>query len=1232
MTGAGDWILHKQGSVHAQITTSSRRRWLASFGFFVLALTAGSRAQLPAVPSLLGVASAGARVPLQVTQRLDTLQARPVSVNTAALAASTLDIELTSGRIVRAELDRRERHRMGAETWSGHVPGEPLSSVTLVLNGGVLQGTVRLLDGAYSIEPAAGGPGHLVRLVDTAATGGEIDPLLPPPDPAAPAAADVPPMAGDDGSTIDVAVFYTANARSAAGSDMAVQTRIALGISETNTAYANSGIAPRLRLVGAESTTYTESGDLGTDLNAFRVQGDGLMDEVHTRRNALGADMMVLIVGDAAGGACGVAYVMTSLSAGFASSAFSVTAYPCISPNYTFAHELGHNMGSAHAPEDGAGQASLYSYSFGYKNPSNLFRTVMAYNCPSSCPRVLHFSNPSVNYSGAPTGVTDQHDNERSINNAALTIANWRQAVGSAAAPTMAALSNVTINEDAVTPSIAVTVDDTDSDVNALVVTATSSNTTLVPNTGSALNIGGSGANRTLVVTPAANRSGTSTIAVTVSDGGQTATRSFTLTVNAVNDAPTVTRSPASGTIANGLTAHTTVTITDIDTAGSTLVLSTSSSNTAVLPNANVAVAISNTTSTSRTFDVAMTPAAGQAGSSVVTLTASDGVATAVTTFALTVTIPQPPSVASIGAQSTPEDTARDITFTVSDGDTPLDMLAITATSSNTTLVANANLTLSGSGSNRTLTATPSENQSGTTTITVAVNDGLTVAQTSFVLTVTAVDDPPTFAAGVPSAISTLTDTATTFQVTVNDPDTAGSTLTLTATTTATALIANTGLTVTPIGSTASSRTFSVTVLPKPGVTGVGGIALLGQDQTSGVGRPVQVSVTASPAAPDPPTSLSVSVTGSTITLTWTPATTGSVPTSFTVHIGNAPGATTLPVQTTTGTSLSVPITVGGAYFARVKAVNTYGTSVSSPEVSVSVTPPSPMPGAPTGLTASFVGRTISISWTAPATGDPVTSYVLEAGSAPGLANLVVVPVGAGLSFVAPGVPDGTYWLRVRGSNAAGVGVPSQDLGVTMGVAGGCVGLPYAPGLQAPAISGSLLSLAWDAPAGTVAPTSYVLFAGSAPGRSDLAVLNLGGAGTTFAANAPAGTYFLRVAGRSACGVGAVSADVVAAVVPGGGGGGGGVVPVPPSGLNASVAGRVISLSWTPPSTGATPTSYVVDVGTISGSSNLGSFNTGSTVTSVSGTVPPGRYFIRLRTRANTNLSAPSSEVVVVVP
>ena len=63
----------------------------------------------------------------------------------------------------------------------------------------------------------------------------------------------------------------------------------------------------------------------------------------------------------------------------------------------------------------------------------------------------------------------------------------------------------------------------------ALSVTKASSNNTLVP----AANIvlGGSGANRTVTVTPAANQSGTATITLTVSDGVLTTNDTFLLTV-----------------------------------------------------------------------------------------------------------------------------------------------------------------------------------------------------------------------------------------------------------------------------------------------------------------------------------------------------------------------------------------------------------------------------------------------------------------------------------------------------------------------------------------------------------------------------------------------------------------------------------------------------------------------------------------------------------------------------
>src|SRR6266545_2332385 len=76
-------------------------------------------------------------------------------------------------------------------------------------------------------------------------------------------------------------------------------------------------------------------------------------------------------------------------------------------------------------------------------------------------------------------------------------------------------------------------------------VTATSSNTTLVPNNPANISVSGSGSSRTLQINPLANVFGTSTITVTVNGtNSQTMTDTFVLTVNAVNDAPSFTKGP----------------------------------------------------------------------------------------------------------------------------------------------------------------------------------------------------------------------------------------------------------------------------------------------------------------------------------------------------------------------------------------------------------------------------------------------------------------------------------------------------------------------------------------------------------------------------------------------------------------------------------------------------------------------------------------------------------------
>ena len=186
----------------------------------------------------------------------------------------------------------------------------------------------------------------------------------------------------------------------------------------------------QLNLVHAEEIAYDEFGTYGGHLNRLTDPADGVMDAVHTLRDQHGADMVALLVDD--GEFCGIAWLMQNLLPSFEQYAFSVTTWFCAAGNLTFPHELGHNMGCQH-DRDNAGSSPVFAYSYGYQDPDELFRTVMAYNCPGGCPRIQHLSNPGVLYLGQPTGIPtnepDSAHNALTINQTAFTVANFRCSV-----------------------------------------------------------------------------------------------------------------------------------------------------------------------------------------------------------------------------------------------------------------------------------------------------------------------------------------------------------------------------------------------------------------------------------------------------------------------------------------------------------------------------------------------------------------------------------------------------------------------------------------------------------------------------------------------------------------------------------------------------------------------------------------------------------------------------------
>jgi hypothetical protein len=196
-------------------------------------------------------------------------------------------------------------------------------------------------------------------------------------------------------------------------------------------------------------------------------------------------------------------------------------------------------------------------------------------------------------------------------------------------APTLTGIANSTTVEDTATPPIAFAVGDAETTAGSLTLSGTSSDQALVPNAN--IVFGGSGASRTVRVTPAANQFGTASINVSVSDGSLSASRTFQLTVTSSNDPPTMAALLPATVVPNTLTALQPVVIGDIDTASSSLVVTGTSSDTTVLPNANIFI---GTLGLTRTLSVRPVTT----GSATVTVRVSDGLAQSAQSFVLTST------------------------------------------------------------------------------------------------------------------------------------------------------------------------------------------------------------------------------------------------------------------------------------------------------------------------------------------------------------------------------------------------------------------------------------------------------------------------------------------------------------------------------------------------------------------------------------------------------------------
>ena len=272
-------------------------------------------------------------------------------------------------------------------------------------------------------------------------------------------------------SVIDVAVFYTPQAKDNQGGTDAIKTKIDEIVVATNLAYTNSDVNQAIKLVAVEevegyiqATATANRTGKNIDLDRLKEPSDGYMDDVHTVRDRVGADIVMLLRSE--GG--GQAFRMTVLSADSAVGAFGVSTVHA----GLFAHEMGHIMGLAHDryanckhdTDSPQCPTTVKPYAYGYVNQKMFdpegsttadpdapatarWRTVMAYynqcrdaNVPGNCqPALLRFSNPNQRYPDADgdpmgksgtqntTAVDGPADAARTLNETRTTVANFRQ-------------------------------------------------------------------------------------------------------------------------------------------------------------------------------------------------------------------------------------------------------------------------------------------------------------------------------------------------------------------------------------------------------------------------------------------------------------------------------------------------------------------------------------------------------------------------------------------------------------------------------------------------------------------------------------------------------------------------------------------------------------------------------------------------------------------------------------
>ena len=345
-----------------------------------------------------------------------------------------------------------------------------------------------------------------------------------------------------------------------------------------------------------------------------------------------------------------------------------------------------------------------------------------------------------------------------------------------------------------------------------------------------------------ILYTPNADTNGEDTFSYVVTDGSQTDTGSVTVTVNPINDPPTVAVALTDDSVDEDDTYNRNLAGTfadpDIATDGDSLALVASVQGTPTNSLTFTSVSIDTTDAANPTLVVE--PSANANGSATIRVTAEDkdGEST-FSEFTLTVTAVNDAPVAADDPDTTAEDTP--VTISVLGNDTDVENDTLTVSLTGATAPSNGGVVVE---ADNTITYTPAANFNGVDTFTYFANDGATdsVTAATVTVTVTAANDDPV---GVADAETTNEDTPVDIDVVANDTDvdiaTNGQSLSVAALT----------LTDASNGTTSLNGDGTVRYTPNLNFNGSDSFTYSVTDGTATIG-PVTVSVTVDAVNDDP--------------------------------------------------------------------------------------------------------------------------------------------------------------------------------------------------------------------------------------------------------------------------------------------------------------------------------------------------------------------------------------------